>query len=847
MGTIAQDIRYALRQLRKAPGFTFTAVLTLALGVGANAAIFSLINTILLRSLPVGNPRQLYRVGDNDHCCVWGGLQTDWGLFSYPLYEYLRDHTPQFESIAAFQSWSGLALSVRPAGSNAPAQTQFGEFVTGNYFSTLGVPAFAGRMLTADDDRKGAAPVVIVSYRLWQQRFGLDPGLVGKPLVISGNVFTVAGIAPPGFFGDRITSDPPDIWIPMAMEPVVQQQGTLLPDKRSNWLYLIGRLRSGEQPSAVAAQMQVELRQWLGTEMGLSDFERTQIDKQTLHLGPGGSGVRNLQLEVQQGLYLLMAASALVLLIACANLANLMLARAAARRLHTTIQLALGASGRRLVRAVMTESVLLALMGGAVGLLVAYNGSRALLLLAFRSSRYVPISNAISWPVLEFTFAVSVLTGMLFGTAPAWLAARSDPADALRGGTRSTQDHAGLPQKSLVVVQAALSLVLLAAAGLVTQSLRNLQNQSYGFQRDHRYMASMLEPSKAGYKPEQLPELYRRLQDDLGRIPGVRHVALAMYAPQSGDNWSEGMFIEGRKHDPRAKNGSSWNRVSPDFFTTMGIPLLRGRSITEQDTPASPAIAVVNQAFVKRFFPNEDPIGRHFGKGDETHAGDFEIVGVVGDVKYQSQTAPPYPMAFVPLLQRHHYKTMNDEVTENRSVFISNFILHVDGKPAGLEEQVRRTLAGISPDLALLHFASYDEQIGDNLNQEKLLSRLTSLFSGLALLLASVGLYGVTSYRVARRTGEIGIRMALGANPRDVMMMVLRGAFSQIGLGLLIGIPLALGAGRLLASKLFGVHGYDPIVLGGAVAVLGICALLASAAPARRAATVQPMQALRSD
>jgi predicted permease len=307
------------------------------------------------------------------------------------------------------------------------------------------------------------------------------------------------------------------------------------------------------------------------------------------------------------------------------------------------------------------------------------------------------------------------------------------------------------------------------------------------------------------------------------------------------------MFIEGRKHDPRAKNGSSWNRVSPDFFTTMGIPLLRGRSITEQDTPASPAVAVVNQAFVKRFFPNEDPIGRHFGKGDETHAGDFEIVGVVGDVKYQSQTEPPYPMAFVPLLQRHHYKTMNDEVTENRSVFISNFILHVDGKPAGLEEQVRRTLAGISPDLALLHFASYDEQIGDNLNQEKLLSRLTSLFSGLALLLASVGLYGVTSYRVARRTGEIGIRMALGANPRDVMMMVLRGAFSQIGLGLLIGIPLALGAGRLLASKLFGVHGYDPIVLGGAVAVLGICALLASAAPARRAATVQPMQALRSD
>ena len=847
MTTLLQDFRYALRQLRKAPGFTLTAVLTLALGVGANAAIFSLINAILLRSLPVGNPGQLYRIGDNDNCCVWGGLQADWGLFSYPLYEYLRDHTPQFESIAAFQSWGGLALSVHPAGSDAPTQTQYGEFVSGNYFSTLGVPAFAGRMMTAADDHKGAAPVVVISYRLWQQRFGLDPHLVGKPLVISGNVFTVAGIAPPGFFGDRITSDPPDIWIPLAMEPRIQQQGTLLADKRSNWLYLIGRLRPGAQASAVAAQMQVELRQWLPAEMGLTDFERSQLDKQTLRLGPGGSGVRNLQLEVQQGLYLLMAASALVLLIACANLANLMLARAAARRLHTTIQLALGASGRRLVRSVLTESVLLALLGGAVGLLVAYNGSRALLLLAFRSSRYVPISNAISWPVLAFTFAISVLTGMLFGAAPAWLAARSNPADALRGGARSTQDHAGLPQKSLVVMQAALSLVLLATAGLVTQSLRNLQNQSYGFQRDHRYLASLLDPAKAGFKPEQLPELYRRLQDDLRRIPGVRNVALAMYAPQSGDNWSEGMFIEGRKHDPRARNGSSWNRVSPDFFATMGIPLLRGRGITAQDTPASTPVAVVNQAFVKRFFPHEDPIGHHFGKGDETHAGDFEIVGVVGDVKYQSQTEPPYPMAFVPLLQRHHYKAMNDEVTENRSLFISNVVLHVDGKPAGLEEQVRRALAGISPDLALLHFVTYDEQIGENLTQEKLLSRLTALFSVLALLLASVGLYGVTAYRVARRTGEIGIRMALGANPRDVVMMVLRGAFSQVGIGLLIGIPLALGAGRLLASKLFGVHGYDPLVLGAAMMVLAVSALIASAAPARRAASVQPMTALRSE
>ena len=847
MGTLLQDVRYAVRHLRKAPGFTLTAVLTLALGVGANAAIFSLIQAILLRSLPVGNPRELYRVGDNDNCCVWGGLQTDWGLFSYPLYEYLRDHTPQFENLAAFQSWSGITLSVRRAGSDAPAQTFRGEFVSGNYFTTLGVPAFAGRVLSPEDDRKGAAPAAVMSYRLWQQHFAADAGVVGKSLVINGIMFTVAGVAPPGFFGDRITSDPPDLWFPLALEPQLQQQSSLLRNPYENWLYLIGRLRPDANPKAVQAQMQVELRQWLHDDFPANDFERTQIDKQTLRLGPGGAGIANLQDELKQGLYLLMAASALVLLIACANLANLMLARSAARRLHTTIQLALGASTPRLIRAVLTESVLLALIGGALGLLVAYNGSHAMVLLAFRGAKYVPVDTAISWPVLAFTFAISVLTGIVFGIAPAWLAARSNPADALRGAARSTQDHSALPQKSLVVVQAALSLVLLAAAGLVTQSLRNLQNQSYGFQRDHRYLASILSPKVAGFKPEQLPQLYQQLQDDLRRIPGVTKVALTMYAPQSGDNWSETMYIEGRKHDSKARNGASWARVSPHFFDTLGIPILRGRGITEQDTPASAHVAVVNQAFVKRFFPNQDPIGHHFGRSEQAHAGDYEIVGISGDVKYQSQSDPPYPMFYIPLLQREHYKDASDEVTENRSLFISNVVLQVAGRPAALEEQVRRALISISPDLALLAFRSYDQQISENLGQETLLSRLTTLFSVLALLLASVGLYGVTAYRVARRTGEIGIRMALGANPRDVVWMVLRGAFSQIGLGLLIGIPLALGAGRLLASKLFGIRGYDPIVLGGAILVLALCALLASAAPARKAAGVHPMEALRSE
>jgi predicted permease len=508
--------------------------------------------------------------------------------------------------------------------------------------------------------------------------------------------------------------------------------------------------------------------------------------------------------------------------------------------------LALGACGGRLIRAMLTESVLLAVIGGALGLLVALDGSHAILMMVFHGAKFNPIDTAISWPILGFTLLVSLLTGILFGVAPAWIASRSNPADALRGATRATQDHSALPQKSLVVVQAALSLVLLAVAGLVTQSLRNLQSQSYGFARENRYIASIA-PDIAGYKPEQLPQLYERLQEEVNRIPGVTSAALTMYAPQSGNNWSEGIFIEGHKRDPAADNGSSWDRVSPRFFETLGIPVLRGRTITEQDTPASRHVAVVNQEFVRKFYPNEDPMGRHFGRSDAAHAGDYEIVGVVGDTKYQEPTETARPMLFLPLLQVEKFKDPSDQTIEIRSEYVENIVLQFSGRPGDLEAQLRRTLGGINPDLGLLELHSYNEQISDNLTQETMISRLTSLFSILAVLLASIGLYGVTAYRVARRTSEIGIRMALGATSKDMVLMVLRGAFTQIGLGLLIGIPLAIGARRLLASKLFGIRSYDPLVLGGAVIVLGICAFFASVAPARKAAAVHPMEALRTE
>ncbi len=845
MRTLLEDLRYGMRQLRQSPAFTLTAIITLALGVGANTAVFTLVHAIMLKSLPVAEPGQLYRVGDNDNCCVWGGFQDDWGLFSYPLYEYLRDHTSGFQQLAAMQSWTGVDFSLRPAGSQLSEKAQ-GEWVSGNYFSTLGVNTITGRPIAPSDDASGAAPVAVMSYRTWQQRFAGKLSLVGSSVYINGQAFTVVGIAPPGFYGDRITTDPPEFWLPLSTEPMFRPGGSILHDPGEHFLYLIGRMTPGAKPSEVEAQLNVELHQWLSSVPRLTGDQRSHIDKQKVRLGPGGAGIANMKVEFQQGLYLLTAASALVLLIACANLANLLLARAAVRRQQIAIRLALGASRVRLVRTMLTESVLLAVAGGVVGLLVAYAGARAMLLIVFRGADFVPIDTAPSLPILGFTFGVSVLTGVVFGAVPAWMVSRSDPAEALHGAGRTTRDHSALPQKSLIVVQAAFSLVLLAIAGLVTQSLRNLQNQNLHFETSNRYLA-FFDPQLAGYATEQLTPAYAELERRLLQLPGVKNVGIAMYVPQGQNNWSEDVYAEGRPVPEGKEPTSSWDRVTPGYFAATGIPILRGRGITERDTATSQKVAVVNDAFVRRVFGNQDPIGRHFGKSEPDHAGDYEIVGVVADAKYQDLASPARPMFYVPFTQTVQYSHSENRSVEHNSLFANQIVLQVAGKPAGMEEQVRRALASLNPNLALLHFRSYDEQVSIALNQSRLLSDLTGLFSVLALLLACVGLYGVTAYRVARRTSEIGVRMALGATPWSVVVLILRSAFSMVGLGLLVGIPLTLGLGRLLASKLFGVHADDPRVLAIATVVLALAAFVASVVPARTAAAIQPMQALRTE
>jgi len=591
------------------------------------------------------------------------------------------------------------------------------------------------------------------------------------------------------------------------------------------------------------------LRQWLSTQSEYVENGRDSlIPKQHVVLTAGGAGVQNLQQETGKGLHLLMAISALVLLVACANIANLLLARGASRRAETSVRIALGAARTRLIRQMLVESLLLGCVGGIVGLIFAYAGTRTILALAFPDSKFLPIQATPSIPVLAFALGVSLLTGVIFGSVPAWITSNSDPAEALRGISRSTRDSSSLPQKSLIIFQAALSLVLLVGAGLLTRTLRNLEHQNFGIETANRYVVH-LDPAGAGYTPERLPALYEQIERQFSGLPGVQNVGLALYSTLEGNNWGEGVYIEGRPAPgPNAHNGSSWDRVSPRFFETVGQPVIRGRGFTDHDTATSPMVAVVNQAFVKKFFPSEDPIGHRFGTSDQKYSGSYEIVGVVADAKYNSPRGPFRTMFFRPLSQQNTaFKDPSDVTGERWSMYINSITLQFRGKPENLDAVIRRTLAGIDRNLTIDDLKSLDYQVAGNFNQERLIARLTVLFGILALILASVGLYGITAYSVARRTAEIGVRMALGANRQDVVGLVLKGAFSQIGIGLAIGVPIALLGGRLMASQLYGVGAYDPVTLLLAAAVLAIAAAVAGFVPARRAASIEPMTALRTE
>jgi len=841
-----QDIRLALRQLRKAPGFAITVILTIALGIGANTAIFTLVHAVLIRSLPVTDPKTLFRVGDKDDCCVNGGFINDDGdfdMFSYDLYKHIRDTTPEFEQLAAMQAGDNM-MAVRRG--SEPAKSLRTQYVSGNFFTTFGINPYLGRMLTAADEAEGAAPAMVMSYQTWQSEYGGDPSIVGSTLYVQTQPVTVVGIAPPGFFGDRIRARPPVLWMPVTAMPLVAGDRSYLHVKASNWLYLIGRLKPGTDVRPIQAKISNNLRIWLSTvEEYTRNGRSSEIAKQHVIIIPGGSGIQNLQQETSKGLYLLMGISALVLLVACANIANLLLARGTTRKTETSIRMALGAARGRLIRQMLTESLLLSILGGVAGLVVAHAGTRTILSLAFPDSPHSPIPASPSLPVLGFAFLLSLITGIVFGIVPAFISSHSDPAEALRGANRSTRDRSALPQKGLIVFQAALSLVMLVSAGLLGRTLRNLEHQKLGIDTANRYVLH-LDPAGAGYTPEKLPALYQKLEERFGSLPGVQRVGLALYSTLEGNNWGEGVYVEGRPvPGPNEHTGSSWDRVSPKFFETVGQPVIRGRGFTDGDTETSQFVAVVNESFVKKFFPNEDPLGRHFGIYDPKYAGAFEIVGIVADAKYTQPKDKVRPMYFRTMTQKLTVTNPNGMMAENWSMYINSITLHFNTPPPNVDRLLRRTLAEVDPNLTVERLDSLEYQVADNFNQERLIARLTLLFGILALVLAAVGLYGITSYAVARRTGEIGLRMALGADRGSVLRLVMRGAFTQVALGLAIGIPLALLAGRYMSGQLYDVRPYDPVSLAIAIGVLSAAATLAGFIPARRAASIEPMQALR--
>jgi predicted permease len=851
MRTLRQDVLYALRQMRLSPVFTLTAMLTLALGIGATTAIFSLIESVMLKSLPVADPSRLYRVGSGMKCCGQIGPQKEWGLFPYTLYQRIAADAPEFEQTAAFEAWHS-DFSVRRADNNDPAKPLRCEYVSGNYFATLGLKAYVGRNLSQADDQPAAAPAAMLSHRVWEQEYGSDLKIVGSTYLLDGHPFTIVGVTPPGFFGETLRSDPPELFVPLQQEPTLTGGNTVLKTPLA-WLRIIGRLRPGAETKGMPARFTTIMRAWLVSELGAEypkylDQLMASLPGESIQVIPAGGGVAEMKAGYESSLRILMAVCGLVLLIACANLANLLLARGSARGTQAAVRMAVGASKARLVRQSLTESVVLAVLGGAAGVVVAFAGVKIVVALAFHSARFVPIDARPSFAVLGFSLAMALITGLLFGAAPAWFASRTNPAAVLHGAGRSTRDGRALPQKTLVVVQAALSVVLLTGAGLLTRSLMKMEHQNFGFETDHRVSLRVNAPFSA-YSPEKLDATYRSLKERLQRIPGVQGAALAMYTPFT-NNWDAMVARQGQGTiDVNADNGSSWDRVSAGYLEMMGQRIVRGRSISEQDTASTPNIAVVDEAFVKKFFkPGEEPIGTHFGMNDAQYSGMYEIVGVVRTANYTDPSGHwRMPLLFVPLAQRAHFNTAMAQMIEDRSHLIEAVVLDLHGGMQGLEPQVRRAFAEVDANLTLVSIRTMDEQVADRMDQERAVSQLTGLFGILALALAAVGLYGVTAYGVERRTGEIGLRIALGADRAQVVAMVLRGAFTQILIGLAIGIPASIACARLIASQLYEVKGWDPVALGGSVAALAVCALVASLVPAWRAASINPVRALRAE
>ena len=848
MRILLQDVSYALRQLKKTPGFTITVLLTLALGIGANSAIFTLVNAILLHNLPVTDPKSLVRIGDSDDCCVNGGWDDkgDYSLFATDTYYMYKKNLPEFEELAAMEAgYAWRPLTVRRAGPQTVAKSFTGTFVSGNYFRVFGLSPAAGRLFMDSDDVKGAPITAVMSYDAWQQDYAGEPSVVGSTFYINTKPATLVGVAPKGFYGDRIDTNPPKYFVPMnAMDVVIGAPYFSDPD--TQWAYIIGRVKPGTSLPALQSKASALLKQTFAPLKTFTD-PRAQKALPNTHvvLTPGGGGIQNIQSGYKEHLNLLQWIAALVLLVACANIANLLLVRGMSRRAELSIRSALGAQRIRIVRQLLTESVVLSGMGGLLGLAISYLGAHALLALAFPDQHNMPVHASPSPLVIGFAFGLSLLTGVLFGLAPAVMAARTHPAEALRSNARTTAHGASYLQRALVVLQAALSLVLLVAAGLFAQSLNKAEGVDMKLDTTNRYIAH-INPQAAGYKNTEMEPVYQTIEDRFHAIPGVVKVGLATYTPMEDNNWGSGVKIQG---EADINKGASWVKGTPEYFDAVGTHVVMGRGFTSQDTMNAAPVAVVNQEFVKQFFGNRNPIGHRFGysgPGQVGLDGAHEIVGVVEDTTYTSVYWKDHTMYFLPMTQ--HAGNVNDpkfDPVKDQSMYAGALVIQTAHPIPGFEKIVADTLAGVNPNLTIVKFQTFQEQIDDQFIQERLIARLTSLFGMLALLLAAIGLYGVTAYTVVRRTPEIGIRMALGAERGRVIAMVMRGAMIQAVAGLAIGAPVAMLCVRYVKSQLFEITSVNPVVMTGAIVTLSVAAAIAGIIPARRAASIDPVKALR--
>ncbi|HEY8224365.1 MAG TPA: ABC transporter permease [Pyrinomonadaceae bacterium] len=828
------DLRYGLRMLLKRPAITLVAVLSLALGIGANTAIFSLIDALMLKSLPVSEPDRLVLFGKGEEAGVTNTFpsgSTD--LFSYSFYRQARQRKQVFEDVAALLSipWT-VHGRVNASGDIEKLTVQP---VSGTYFPVLGINASLGRTLTDDDDQVvGNHPVAVVSHAWWEKRLGASPSAVGQTITIDEVVYTIVGVAPKEFFGTTV-GQAPDIWMPLAMQkklPPAYWDGR--EDDGFQSMYLIGRLKSGVTPLQAQADVNLSFKQWMSQIASNPPNPRQQegMQRASVELTSLRRGLSELRTKFSISLKILMAVVGLVLLIACANVANILLANGAARRKEFAVRVAVGARRARLIRQLLTESLLIATLGGVAGVIIAWWGSRTLVLMASDGPDMLPIDVTPNGRILLFTLGASLLSAVMFGVAPAFRAAHVEPNNSLKSGRGGTANAFQTPLgKLLVISQVALSLMLLVGAGLFVRTLINLQSLPTGFNEEN-VVRFEVDPSATGYKADdpKLPAMLRDIEDNVKRIPGVESAAFSFFVFHQGQ-WSS--LVRGLSDDlPEQQRVIRNNVVGLDYFRVMGIPFVAGRNFTTSDTVKTQKVAIITELMAQRVFPNKSPLGQRFSIGGPNNEF-IEVVGVVKDAKYGTLTEETRPMAYYPY--------------EQRPQPLSNLVMRIKGQPDQVIPNVRQAIKQVNPNVPIDDVVTLSEHIGRSLVQQKLIARLASFFGVLALLLACIGLYGLMSYAVARRTNEIGIRMALGARSTNVLWLILREAMTLVLIGLALGLVASLVTSKTAKTLLFGLKPNDPLTIAMASVLLLAVAVFAGYLPARRAARVDPMTALREE